>query len=227
MNFLQLVQRLASECGVPTSNLTTAESQTGEAGRLVNWVNAAWLDIQTAHRDWDWMRASASWTTVNTQAEYTTTECGIAAGTFGFWERNSFRCYSTSAGFGSEMFLRYLPYDEWRNQYKFGSFQTTYSRPMDVSITPSKGIALGPYPTDGFTIRGDYFTAPSEMSDDADTPSLPTQFHLAIVYRAMMFYAGFESAPEVYQRGEFEFGKLMRRMEQDRLREVAFVGALA
>jgi hypothetical protein len=38
-----------------------------------------------------------------------------------------------------------------------------------------------------------------------------------IVYRAMMFYAGYEAAPEVYQRGELEFKRLMNRLEIDQL----------
>jgi hypothetical protein len=49
---------------------------------------------------------------------------------------------------------------------------------------------------------------------------------MAIVYRAMMFYGGYEAASEVYQRGEQEFVKLMRRMTADRLPEVSFAGTL-
>ena len=50
---------------------------------------------------------------------------------------------------------------------------------------------------------------------------------MAIVYRAMMMYGAFESANEVYDRGETEFGKIMRRMADQRLPEVTFGGALA
>jgi len=37
------------------------------------------------------------------------------------------------------------------------------------------------------------------------------------VYRAMMYYAGFEAASEVYQRGELEFKRLMNRIDIDQL----------
>ena len=40
---------------------------------------------------------------------------------------------------------------------------------------------------------------------------------MMIVYRAMMFYGGYESAPEVYQRGEAEFKRLMSRLDIDQL----------
>ncbi len=96
-----------------------------------------------------------------------------------------------------------------------------------MSIAPDKSICLGPIAADGYTILGDYFSVPSEMASDSDVPALPTQFHMAIVYRAMMSYGAFESAPEVYQRGEVEFMKLMRRMTADRSPETVFAGALA
>jgi hypothetical protein len=40
---------------------------------------------------------------------------------------------------------------------------------------------------------------------------------MAIVYRAMYYYAGYESAPEVYQRADFEFKRLMERINIDQL----------
>ena len=40
---------------------------------------------------------------------------------------------------------------------------------------------------------------------------------MAIVYRAMMYYAGYEAAPEVYSRGELEFKRLMNRLEIDQI----------
>ena len=42
-----------------------------------------------------------------------------------------------------------------------------------------------------------------------------------------MSYGAYESAPEVYQRGDLEFGKLMRRMTADRIPETTWAGALA
>jgi len=40
---------------------------------------------------------------------------------------------------------------------------------------------------------------------------------MAIVYRAMMYYAGYEAAPEVLSRGDFEYRRLYSRMEIDQL----------
>ena len=176
------------------------------------------------------MRSSASFTTVAAQSSYPlgtgTGTVGVSVATFGMWDRDTFRNYVTSVGTNSEVFMDFIHYDTWRDSYMYGAMRNTTTRPLQMSISPAKAIVLGPPPTAGYTITGDYFTAPLEMTLDADTPSLPAQYHMAIVYRAMMSYGGYESAPEVYQRGETEFSKLMRRMTADRLPETTWGGAL-
>lgn len=227
MNFLQLSQRLARETGVAGAGPSTVIGQTGEAGRLVNWVADAWNDIQTTHQDWEWLRASVSFVTMAGQARYTPTQCGITAGTFGMWARNTFRNYDTAAGVSSEIEMDFTHYEDWRQSYDLGALKLARTRPIEVTVTPAKEIALGPYPAAGYTITGDYYTAPVILSLDADTPAMPAQFHMAIVWKAMMSYGAFESASEVYARGELEFGKFMMRMTADRLPEITMAGALA
>lgn len=228
MNFLQLCQRARIEFGATGTDLSpvTVVNQTGEMRRIVNWINAAWMDIQTAHQDWQWLRTSCNFPTVAGQALYApTTDIGLTD--FGMWARDAFRCYDTAAGIKSEMFLGYLDYENWRDSYQYGAFRSVQTRPMVITVSPAKELGLGPVPAAGYTILGDYFKAPSEMVADADIPALPAQYHMAIVYRAMMFYGRFEAAGEVYQAGELEFTKMMRRMTADRMPEIRMGGTLA
>lgn len=225
MNFLQLAQRLRIEAGASGSGPTTVINQTGELQRLVTWINAAWVDIQNERLDWDWLRASFSFDTIQAQATYTPAQCNITD--FGAWAEQTFRSYVTSVGYGSEFFLASIPYDKWRNNYQYGALRTTYARPVEFAVKPDKSICLGPVPTSGYTIIGDYFRAPTELALDADIPALPTKYHMAIVYRALMYYGMYESAPDAVQRGQVEFDKLMRRVRNDQLPEIGFTGALA
>lgn len=227
MNFLALVQRTARECGITTSQTTVSNPGGLELQNLIGWVSDAWNDIQTTHQDWEWMRASASFQTMSGKAIYTPLECGIASGTFGMWARDTFRCFTTSVGTNDEMELGYTPYESWRSAYQLGSLRLTRTRPIEMTITPQKSIGLGPYPSGDYTITGDYYTAPVVLTADEDVPACPVQYHMAVVWKACMSYGAFEAAPEVYQRGELEFGKLMRRMTNDRITEVRFAGALA
>ena len=233
MTYLELVQRLWMESGSSgtspgPSDVTT---QTGEFQRLVTWTNQAWLDIQRAHQDWDWMRATATFTTVAAQAVY---PLGTGAGTVGVlaanhkaWARDTGRIYLTSAGQSSEQYLPFEYYEPWRDVYQFGANRTVYTMPMVMSISPAKAICLGPVAAAGYTVSCDYFSAPASMTADADVPAMPAEFHMAIVYRALMMYGAYESAQEVYDRGETEFKKMMFQLDESRLPEVTFVGALA
>jgi len=231
VNFLQLAQRLRLECGVGGTGPTTVASQTGEMERLVTWIGAAWQDVQTAHTDWEWMRASASFTTVASQATYAlgtiAGTVGVAAASFGRWARHTGRCYLTATGTNDETHIDWLGYDEWRDAYQFSAIRASDSRPVAFTVTPGKGIGLGPVPLVGYTVTLDYYTAPGVLVVDGDIPGMPVEFHLLIVYKAMMMYGAFESAPEVYQRGELEYGKLMERLRLDRLPEVTMAGPLA
>lgn len=233
MNFLQGVQALWLESGSSGTypGVSTVVSQTGENARLVHWYNQAYKDIQTAHQDWGWMRTTASFTTVAGTAEYTlgtgAGTVGVSVATFGMWARNTARAYLTATGTDSEIALAWIPYEQWRDTYQLGAQRGANSPPTVFSIAPNKSICLPPTPA-GYTVTVDYFTAPVDLdtTDDTDTPPMPAQYHMAIVYRALMFYGAFEAAPEVYDRGETEFGKLMRRLDADRLPEMTFAGPL-
>ena len=220
MNYLALVNRARVECGVSgaSNTLTTAQSLTGESARIAAWVNTAWNDIQTAHEDWQWMRAAVSFNTVAQQQTYTPTQAGVGT-TFGNWKRDSFRCSTVGNNYADEQLLNFMEYTTFRNLYMYGTMRTTYSRPVVVAIVPGadKSLALGAIPDQAYVISGEYYVAPVELSANTDEPVLPARFQMAIVYRAMMYYAGYEAAPEVYSRGELEFKRLMNRLEIDQI----------
>jgi hypothetical protein len=112
-----------------------------------------------------------------------------------------------------------MDYTTFRNLYMYGNMRTTYARPVVVTIDPDKNLGFGSIPDQPYVIVGEYYRQPTEFVDATDAPPsvFPTRFQMMIVYRAMMFYGGYESAPEVYQRGEFEFKRLMNRLDIDQL----------
>jgi hypothetical protein len=217
MNFLALVNRARQECGVTGAALTDVTGLSGESQRFVDWVNAAWVDIQTSKEDWQFMRESFSFNTVTQQQFYTTTDAGVSA-TFGNWKRDSFRVSSVGQSFKDEQLTNFMEYTTFRNLYMYANMRTTYTRPVVVTIRPDdKALGFGAIPDQPYVITGEYYTTPIELTNKTDTPTIPDRFQLAIVYRAMMFYAGYESAPEVYDRGEYEFKRLMNRLLIDQL----------
>jgi hypothetical protein len=237
MDFLSLGQQLVLQCGI-SGSLSTMQNQTGEFGRVVNWIGRAWNELQTKHDDWDWMRSSnllgagVSFVTVAGQAVYplgvAPGNVGITAAVFGKWDETTFRAFTTSVGFQDETFLDPIDYDDWRDAYMYGAMRTVQTRPVAVAIGPNKSVCLGP-PSDGtYTVTGDYFTAPTAMSADNSEPTgLPAQFQMLIVYKAMQYYAAYESAPEVQAAGDAGWKTLLPQLESIQAVRVGFAGALA
>lgn len=221
MNFLQLVVRTKTECGVSGAAPTTLANQPAEIQRLIGWVNAAWLDIQELHADWDFLRAPFEFQTTANKETYTATEVGIPTGAdgaiLGQWKQDSFRIYNTAMGVSNESFLTYCEYDKFRDIYEFGSSRLIRSKPVEFTVDPQKILRLGQVPDGVYTVNGEYFKKPSEMVADADIPAMPSEFHLTIVNRAMMFYGRYEAATEVWQGGNTDYLKMKTKLEIDQL----------
>lgn len=231
MNYVQLVGRLRRKCRVSGSNPTTlAGNKVEEINRLMDWINEAWMAIQSIRPDWDWMRKSTSFPTSTLVPTYQIadiTALTAAFTDFGNWAPNTFRNYVTAVGLASEFPMEHIDYDVWRNRYQLGAPRFTATRPIEVSIGPGQSLNLGPTPIDGYTISGDYYAIPGELSADTDTPTLPVQFHMAIVYRAMMYYGMSEAAPEVYQEGQAEYAKMLRSISNQQSNHFSLPGSLA
>lgn len=231
MNYLQLTARLKRKCRVTGSAPTVViGAQTEEVARLGDWINEAWMDIQLSRPDWKWMRRSMSFPSVAGQATYTLAQIqstGIGFTDFGNWDLDSFRNYTTAVGLNDEWMMGWIPYGLWRDSYQLGAIRQTRTRPNQFTVTPDLGIGLGCPPALGYTITGDYYKVATELLADTDIPALPSQFQMAIIYRAMMFYGMSEAAPEVYDEGEKEFKRMMDRIEQQQLPAMEYAGALA
>ncbi len=220
VNFLDLVQRLSFEAGIAGSGPTTVVNATGQTQNLCSWINQAWIDIQSRHPDWQFQRVSPgfSFVTVAGQMIYTPAQAGVAAGVSA-WDRHTFRVYNTVAGQASELRMTYWDYDDWRDTFQISSLRTGQVLPVNFTVLPNRSIGLQ-CPLAGYTITGDYYTIPTGFTADADVPSIPSRFIMAIVFEALKAYALYESAPEVMTRAERESQKFMTRLENDQLPEV-------
>lgn len=224
MTFLQLCQRLRQEVGIAGTGPTTVTGQTGELKRIVDWVASAWEEIQNSRTDWDWMRSTFSFTTVADQDSYTSTQAGISS-RFDRWDTGLLRIYTTASGVGDETLLDYIPYDDWRMIYRVGN--NTAGRPTTATILPGNSLGLGYKPSAGFTVRGEYWKSAQTLSSDSDTPEMPSAFHMAIVYKAMMYYARYMAANEIYEDAAISYRRVMNRLLSDRKPSVLVGGPLA
>lgn len=230
MNYLQLAQRLAVECGV-TGTISTVVGQTGMYAKLINWVNDAWVEIQGMHDNWNWMREPFAFNTVANTGDYapvttTNTVTGQLMTDLRYWWKDTFRCQRVSIGVQDEQWLVEWEYLVFRNTYRFNV--QVPGRPVVFAIKPNgKEVMLGQVPNDVYQISGEYQTLPSSLTAGTDTPAMPTHLHLAIVYKAMQFYGLYEAAPEVLSKGNTEFSRLMNQLEREQLPELYLGNPLA
>lgn len=215
-SYLELVNVALEECAMSGDPLVTVANQIKERKRLVNWVNRAWLDIQRRRDVWLFMRASTSFPTVLHQQSYTPAQANTT--NFANWKRDSFRIYTTSLNFKDEYYLPYRDYEIFRNFYMYGNNRFTYNRPTEFTIDPAKNLLLGQAPNSAnYTVIGDYYTKPIALTLDADIPTIPDRYEMAIVYRAKMFYGSYESAPDAFEQGKAEFYNVLADLEEDQL----------
>lgn len=230
MNYLQLAQRLAVECGV-VGTISSVVGQTGMYAKLINWANDAWLEIQGMHDNWNWMREPFAFNTVANTGDYnpnsiTNTVTGQPMTDLRYWWKDTFRCQRVSIGVQDEQWLVEWEYQVFRNTYRFNVQMT--GRPVVFAIRPNeKEVLLGQVPDDIYKVSGEYQVLPSSLSANTDTPAMPTHLHMAIVYKAMEYYGLYEAAPEVLQRGTTQFSRLRNQLEREQLPELYLTNPLA
>jgi hypothetical protein len=223
MTLLQLCNRLIAEAGISAQPMTTTAGQTGELGRVVNWIQQAVLDIESAHTTWRWMRKSATIATVAGQSgNYNATAADVAT-----WTLDTFRNYVTASGNITEIFMNFVEYDDFRNSYLYGALRYAQSRPLVFTINPDNTLSFGPVPNGDHTVTGDYYRKPAELASDSAEPGWPATFHVAAVWRALMFYGGYEAASEAYNRGMNEYGIQLDKLEVNQLPMIQTAGPLA
>jgi hypothetical protein len=232
MNRLQLANYVKREAGITGSVLTTTIGQAEEINRVLQWIDSAWLDLQTLHDQWEWMRHPFHFTTTAQQQSYAYTaitddDTTQAISNFANWKRDSFRKYLVSVGSSGEMILPFEDYNRFRDMYLFGTQRTNYASPAVFTVDPQKKILLGNSPNDAYYINGEYWRGPTTLSADTDTPDMPSQFHMAIVWKALAHYGMYESAPEAVTRAQAEYPKWLMRLEADQLPKITFGAPLA
>lgn len=225
LSFLGLVQRLHQESATSGEKPATTVGQRGDARRLVDWISTAWMDIQNERTDWFFMTQPVEFVTSANKGSYSAADAGLAS--FANYKIDSFRQYRVAAGVGSEMELVYMPYAQFRNLHLFGNMRTLRQIPYNFTVDPAKNLLLGPVPDDVYNINGEAFALPTEFSQDSDRPTMPTQYHMMIVWRALMYYGQKEAAPEAYTHGQNEYDRLKRLLLQDQLPTVQIGGAIA
>ncbi|MCR4332424.1 MAG: hypothetical protein NUV34_06950 [Sulfuricaulis sp.] len=228
--YLQLctkLRQLSSDSGTGPAAVT---GQTGELARIVQWVADSYTDIQVEKDSWRWMRKSFTVSATSGDGAYAYTDCtdtvtATAIARWSRWYRDSIKCYLTSAGVGGEYALHWLPWEDFRRIYRYGT--QTNAPPCHVSEDPTQALVLGPIPDATYTVSGDYQIGPQTLAADGDTPEMPAKFHMLIVYDALIRYGFNRAAAEALQLAQVEGSRLASALRREQLPQITLGRSLA
>jgi hypothetical protein len=203
MTFLELVQELHRETGAGSTAPATTLNQVGEAGRLVGWIKQANLYIQNKHTDWNFLWNRYSFSTVADTYIYVPI-VGIDA-----YDRGTFLIDDEP--------LDVVDYLDMKSIKR----ETGSGLPFQAVIMPDETIRLDQTPDAIYTVRYDYWATAMDFDatteNDANTTLIPVRFHDTIIAKALTYYAMYENAPEIMQRGQDKFVEWMPQLEANQL----------
>lgn len=223
--FLQLCQSVRQEAGISGTGPLAVTNQQGEMKRVVDWVARAYRDVQNLHRDWNFLLSDFTFVTINNNQEYTPASVNLPE--FQSWDTESFRIYENARGIDDEVWLRYYPWNDFRDTYIRSGNRDALGRPLAWTIRPTDdAVVLWPLPDTEYTIVGEYYKRAQVMVNNDDSPIFPQQFHDVLMWRALMFYGGFESAAEVYSMAKGEYGDTLSKLRRDQLPKITVGGSI-
>lgn len=204
---------------------TSVSGQVDELAEIVEWVKRAWEEIQNEQK-WRWMVKSgtlvfASVNTVDPRASQITTY----AEWMPFLEQGGLRsnryalCYLTASGSTAEQKLYFEEYADFRGFRDRGTVATGH--PQFFTIDNDRDWIVYPTPDASYTVRLDYRVEPQvwTSSDGSLDPKnypdtgkgLPVEFHDAIAWKAVRWWAITRRDAMMLQLAEREYkAKMMR-----------------
>jgi len=211
--FLNGCKRLRSESDMTGTGPASVEGQSGESLLVVEWYQSAYEDIQNQQPMWKFLQSEFTFQTISSQQAYTPTEAGLP--NLNLWGTGKYGGIRVYTAISDEQYLTYIPWDVFRRTYLFGTARAVTGKPTYFSIKPDKSIIFYPIPDAVYTIDGEYFKKAVALDGNTDEPIFPSQFHMIIVWRALMLYGAFDAASERYSHGQNEYKKLLGKLMSD------------
>lgn len=205
MTYLEMCQTLRRESGISGSGPSAVTAQTGIYEVLVEWITAADEQIQNLWHNWNFLIEEHSENVSPGTSHY------VVPAIVGRWRENSFWLDKTT---NSRRRLTEMRYEHWFHHHD-GRGNT--GTPSWIIIKPNDDLILEPTPLLTHELTAEFWRKPTRLVDASDISAIPSQYHRAVILRAKMLYAEYESANEVYQASQVEYQEVMDRLTSDQL----------
>lgn len=221
MNFLEIAKRVSKECGISGDGPNSVAAQTGMNAKVVNWVRDAFNEIQGANEEWDFDWAMTTQVLVAGKERYDPIgDWGLEHKSF--LKRGTY-VYRTVDGPHAKHWPEFIGWQDFREL----RLPDVRGIPVYASVAPDGSLYLYPIPDDGITAVVEYFREPQVLTSNLDVPRLPARYHMAIVWRAVMFFCASEENPTLFQSASQNFRNIMRRLSVLELPDIEMAEPLA
>lgn len=216
MNYLNLCNAVAHRLNEVSMTAANFAAASGFHAQIKDAVQFAVRDIYHAEYEWPFNISAATITLTSGTPTYA---LSAAAPNYVRVDWDSFcvnKNVPTSAVTAKPISL--IDYDQWRQQRKANDSNmdsTGYTLPDFVYRTQQEEIGFTPYPDKNYSISFDYWTTPSDLSADTDTPTIYDRFSHVIIDGAMWYCYMFRDNVEAAAVMEKKFTAGIRRMRVD------------
>ena len=211
MTLLELFQKAMERSGETDHGAapTTITDLKGIEGRFLSWIQDAWFEIQEERQDYDFMRKLATFDLSADKQDYSLVELNITD--LDRWEFTGARYYPTGEPSKKRPLFSEINYqDLMQARYDFG---VPLSGGPPVSVMTKDGtfndLFIYPNPDQAYTVEIPYFRAPVLLTAAGEEPHLqPENLQRIIIWRALLFYAYYDGAPEIADQAQEEYARL-------------------
>ena len=233
MNYLELVQKAIDESGAHLDTPDSLSNLDGLSRRVAGWIQDAWNEIQLERRDYHFNQEDTQVFTVNTSSgeDAVLTPDEIAVQFRNNWKLVALReLWIHDAEYMERVpkKLRYISYTDWPDVFgrspAYREYNATVANkqgtPKWWTIDLQGRMYLYPTPDKVYTIE---FTQPrvlQELQSEEDVPILPSEYHMMIVWRALMEYGFYHDDGSVLNKARAKYTLYKKRLESYEMPDV-------
>lgn len=204
--FLDLVVDLWRESGASGAAPSTVTGQSGERGRLVEWVKMADLEIQNMHLDWKFLWAQKLNLTLVAGTAVYNGETDLR-----HYDRETFKITPVNS---SQAPLEAVDYLTVRGEV----LETEQAEPDRVIILPDDRLQFDQVPDAAHVVAYDYYKYPTQMTENTDESSIPDYYRYGVIVgKALEYYANYEDADEALRKSSLLLGFWLPELEAQQL----------
>lgn len=228
MNFLELGQFVGRYMQAgnekPGTYPATMVGQVDLNFEIVKGLQDAYRDILTEQTTWAYMRQQGTLSLSLAQRVLTLAQIVAQIPTYrelvpfvaGFGNR-FINSYPTIKGNTHQGPCFYVLYENWRGIVDQTAVQP--GKAQMFTVRPDRAIEFSAGADQAYSFSIDYRIETPTLSADADVPIGPADWHEAIAWRALKYWAMTRKAGEDYQLFDREYQRVMQRMKNDQLPE--------